>query len=240
MKPDYRPPSRSRLLNTPDGYCTVLCHARLGVPDETGFDHLVFPHAVHVEDVEVACTRCHSPEKHKMRVITRSECMNCHHEAQDIACGHCHPAQEALYTGKLAGSGLEEQPDPMADAEVECDGCHAVSSKMSIAAIQEACVDCHEAGYEEMVVDWINEVQDALARTALLAEEARRGIEAAHRQGREVGEAQGLLAQAETMVQAVEKGRGAHNFPLAIEVLEDADEDLRRALRAAEEGDATP
>ena len=39
-----------------------------------------FPHALHVKDVGIECTKCHSPEKHKMRIVTKSECMKCHHE----------------------------------------------------------------------------------------------------------------------------------------------------------------
>jgi hypothetical protein len=230
MQPDYRPPTRSQVMSTPDGYCTALCHARLGLPEEMEFDHIDFPHSLHVEDVEVACTRCHSPEKHKMRVITRTECMACHHEAQDIACGHCHREQEALYTGKVAAWGMEGTPDVMAEGEVECDGCHDLSSEISIEAIRELCVDCHEAGYEEMLGDWINEVQEALNRAALLAADVRHGVRTARGRGRNTDRAEALLASSEALIQLVEKGRGAHNYALSTDLLDGADKKLREAL----------
>ena len=230
MKPGYRPPARPRLLSAPDGYCTVLCHARLGLPEETEFDHLSFPHALHVEDVEVACIQCHSPEKHKMRVITRSECMSCHHEAQDIACGHCHPAQEGLYMGQVAAEGMEEMPDVMAEGEVTCQECHDLSAEMSIAAIQEACVDCHEPGYDEMLREWIHEVQEELGKTMVLAQEVRQGAKAARARQRDTSEAERLLARAESLLQLVEKGKGGHNYELSLELIRRADEKLQQAL----------
>ena len=41
--------------------------------------------------------------------------------------------------------GVTGEPDVMAEEEVECYECHDLSGQLSIAAIQETCVDCHEA-----------------------------------------------------------------------------------------------
>ena len=140
------PPSRSRLVTTPDGYCGILCHARLELPVETDFDHYVFPHALHVDDVEVPCADCHSPDKHKMRVITRSECMACHHEAEDIACGHCHPAAEALYLGEVATTtDVDAEPNFMAAEDVECLECHDLTASEPMVSLQQARREVDEA-----------------------------------------------------------------------------------------------
>ena len=230
MKGDYRPPSRSRVVTAPDGYCTVLCHARLGLPEETRFERMTFPHSAHVEDLEIACTRCHSPEKHKMRVITRSECMACHHEAEDIDCAHCHPAQNALYTGEAAAWGATGDADVMAQGEVACGGCHDLSEPMSIAGVQETCVACHEAGYDEMLGEWLNEVQEALGRASLLAEDVKRRMQTARQQGQDTAGAEELLRQAEPLLELVEKGKGAHNYALSGDLLQKAEEKLREAM----------
>ena len=229
MQPDYHPPARSHLLTAPDGYCTVLCHARLGLPEETRFDHLTFPHQLHVEDIEVECTQCHSPEKHKMQVITRSECMSCHHEAQDIACGHCHLAQEALYTGEVANWDVEGAPDFMAEEDVECVECHDLSSELSIAAIQETCIDCHEVGYDETLREWINQMQATLGNASLLLEKTRREAQIARSRRQNTAEADALLEQAEKLIQLVEKGKGAHNYELSLELIQQADAKLQKA-----------
>ena len=229
LSPKYAPPERPAILSTPDAYCTAMCHARLGLPEETSFDHLVFPHALHADDLEVACTSCHSPEKHKMRIITRSECMSCHHEAQDIACGHCHPAQEALFTGKAEKWDASGEPDVMLEAEVSCDGCHDLSEPSSFAGLQQMCVECHEAGYDEMLTEWVNEIQDALGKRLVQVEATRSSIEAARRRGADVAAAEALLKRAESLVALVEKGRGAHNYPWSTELLDEAEQKLDEA-----------
>ncbi len=238
MEPEYKPAARSRVLATPDGYCMVLCHSRLGLPEETPFDHLEFPHALHVEDLEVACTSCHSPDKHKMRVITRTECMACHHEAQDIACGHCHRGEEALYTGQLQSWGVDGEPDVMFEAEVECEGCHDLSAGMSIKSVQGTCVECHEAGYDEVLTEWINEVQEGLGRASLLAQEVRQSIDGSPRGTRGRPEAEVLLSASKSLIGLVESGKGAHNYSLSVDLLQQAEDGLRKAL--AEMGGEPP
>ena len=231
LKQGYTPPERPGLMTSEDAYCSVMCHARTGLPEETQFDRLIFPHDLHASGLEVACTKCHSPEKHKMRVITRSECMACHHEAEDMACGQCHPEQESLYTGKLATWGGEDgDPDVMFEGEVECTGCHHLSEDLSIEAIQAMCVDCHEAGYDEMLGEWINEVRDALGRVLVLAEDVKQGIKLGRTRGRNTAEAARLLQQAEPVIQLIEKGKGSHNHPLSVELLEGVEAQLKKAL----------
>ena len=84
-------PPKPAILASPSAYCAILCHARVMPADKVFFKEmeLQFPHALHVKDVGIECTKCHSPEKHKMRIVTKSECMKCHHENKDIDCGHC-------------------------------------------------------------------------------------------------------------------------------------------------------
>ena len=236
MDAAYRPPERSRLLASPDGSCSILCHARLGLPEEMPFDHLDFPHALHVEEVEVECTQCHSPDKHKMQIITRSECMDCHHEAQDIDCAHCHPHQDALYTGQVEEWGFADgYPDFMAEGDVTCDECHDLSAGLSIQDMQTGCVDCHEEGYDEMLGEWINDLQKNAGEISVQVESTRLDIEAARRRRQDTDEAEELHAQATRLVQLVDLGKGSHNSELAQELLEAAREKLQETKNLLEE-----
>ena len=237
---DYVAPKRPSTIATPDGYCTAMCHTRLGLPADTRFDQMTFPHELHADGLEVECTKCHSPEKHKMRIITRSECMSCHHEAQDIACGHCHPSQQALYTGQVADLGVSGDPDVMFEAEVECDGCHDLSGETTFAGLKEMCVECHEAEYGDMLTEWVTEIQGALGRSLVNLDRARRFVEASRRKGGDVVEPEALIRKAERMIRLVESGKGTHNYPLSLELLESADGKLEDALNRLGRQAATP
>ena len=230
MDRTYQVPNRPKLVTSPDGYCSTLCHVRIGLPEETPFDHMIFPHQLHAEGLEVACTKCHSPEKHKMRVITRTECMACHHKTQDISCGHCHPAQEALYTGKTTAWGVSGDPDVMAQGEVECTGCHDLSKPHVVADIQELCVACHEAGYDGMLGEWINEGQASLGRVLVLIKDVKQGIETSKKRGKNTDEAEALFEKSKRVAELIDKGKSTHNYALSGDLLNKAEADLKQAL----------
>ncbi|MBM2829099.1 MAG: hypothetical protein HW408_1631 [Actinobacteria bacterium] len=119
-------PPRPAILGSKSAYCSTLCHQRVGPSDKLFFKEMGsnFPHSLHVKDVGIECAKCHSPDKHKMRIVTKSECMKCHHENKDIDCAHCHKAQSALYEGKVKVFGVTPQPDYMAEAGTKCTECH--------------------------------------------------------------------------------------------------------------------
>ena len=222
---DYRPPRRPPLVSTPDGYCTALCHARIGLPEETEFEHMVFPHSLHAEDIEVECTVCHSPDKHKKQIITRTGCMSCHHEAEDIDCAHCHPATVALYTGEAADWGVEEgYPDFMADAEITCTECHDLTAELDIADLQTGCIDCHDEDYGPMLAEWINETQDTVGEVQ--AELAGLQSLLGRRRDDEARAAAAQLQAVSDMTRLIDLGKGAHNYELSVDLLQQARERL--------------
>ncbi|NNF84345.1 MAG: hypothetical protein HKM29_04230, partial [Deltaproteobacteria bacterium] len=114
-----RPP-RPAILASSSAYCLTLCHQRVQPPRDLFFREMEvrFPHSLHVEDVEIQCTTCHSPDKHKMRIVTKTECMACHHESRDIDCGQCHKAHKALYEGTVKPGGVSPSPDVMVQGDV--------------------------------------------------------------------------------------------------------------------------
>jgi hypothetical protein len=231
---------KGKLLGTPDGYCTVLCHSRLGLPDTVKYELMEFPHDLHARDIEIACTTCHSPEKHKMQIITVSECMSCHHEEQDIDCGHCHPAQKALYTGQVEASGVEALPDIMAEAEVECVGCHDLTAEgPTFERVEEACNDCHGEGYREMLVEWYNSLQESSTRVILLLNQIEEALNEVPPGTPKAAQVKRLFEEARQNYQIVDKGKGTHNPTLSEELLQAAEERLLEARELLGLGDET-
>lgn len=225
--------SKGKLLGTPDGYCTILCHKRIGLPPTLKYELMEFPHVLHASELEIACTTCHSPEKHKMQIITVSECMSCHHEQQDIDCGHCHPAQKALYTGVVEAIGVEPAPDIMAEAEVECVGCHDLSEEQgtTFEEVEAACNMCHEEGYDEILVEWYNGIQEAATRVILLLNDTEEWLKKSKPGAESTNKARRLFEEARQNYEIVDKGKGTHNPVLSEELLQDSEEKLKEALQ---------
>jgi len=184
-------------------------------------------HAIHDPDQQ-ACVTCHlahaSGERRLLRPrhLARSDCVSCHHEAEDIACGRCHLAQQALYAGEAPRLNLSGAPDFMAEAEVECQECHDLAGEHSILSVQQACVDCHETGYDEMLREWVDEIEPELARVALQHDQARQSFQAARSRRVDTAGAEELLRDASTIIDLVRRGRGAHNYEWSLELLEEA------------------
>ena len=199
-------------------------------------------HATH-DPTAQACVACHlshaSSERRLLRPqhLARSDCVSCHHEAEDMACGRCHPAQQALYSGEAPRWNASGAPDFMAEAEVECQECHDLSGEHSVLAVQQACVDCHEAGYDETLREWIGEIEDELANVALQRQQARLSLEAARRRGVDTAGAEKDLRDASETIDLLTRGRGAHNYEWSLELLEEAGARLEevQALHAPSE-----
>jgi len=228
-------PPRPAILATPSAYCATLCHARVMPSDKVFFREmeLQFPHSLHVKDVGIECARCHSPEKHKMRIVTKSECMKCHHENKDIDCGHCHRAQQALYEGKVKGFGVAAVPDVMAAAKTKCTECHDLKKgAQTVLSVKAKCEECHSAKYGKMLLDWKQEITARENAIAVALEEAKEYVARTKKTGKSVVREETLLRQAETNYLAVANGRGTHNHNLSLELLKAAKADLDKVSAA--------
>lgn len=228
-------PPRPAILATPSAYCAALCHARVMPSDKVFFREmeLQFPHALHVKDVGIECARCHSPEKHKMRIVTKSECMKCHHESKDIDCGHCHRAQQALYEGKVKAFGVAAVPDVMAAAKTKCTECHDLKKgAQTVLSVKAKCEECHSEKYGKMLLDWKQEITARENAVAVALEEAKEHVARTKKTGKSVAREETLLRQAETNYLAVANGRGTHNHKLSLELLKAAQADLDKVSAA--------
>jgi hypothetical protein len=228
-------PPKPAILASPSAYCATLCHARVMPSDKVFFREmeLQFPHALHVKDVGIECAKCHSPEKHKMRIVTKSECMKCHHESKDIDCAHCHKAQQALYEGKVKAYGVTPAPDVMAAGKTKCIECHDLKKgTQTVLTVKAKCEGCHDAKYGRMLLDWKQEITKQENAIAVALEEAKEYVARTKKAGRDVSKEETLVRQADANYQAVSAGRGVHNHKLSKEMLRAAQADLDKVLAA--------
>ncbi len=227
-------PPRPAILASSSAYCMTLCHQRVQPPKDLFFQEMEvrFPHALHVEDVGIECTKCHSPDKHKMRIVTKSECMSCHHESRDIDCGHCHKAHKALYEGKVKPFGVSPSPDVMAEAGIVCTECHELKKgTQTVLTVKGKCEECHSEKYGTMLLGWKEEITAKENAIAVGIEEAREYLDRTEKIGTNVEAEKKLLKGAETNYGIVSNGRGTHNIELSRELLKSSQDALDRILK---------
>lgn len=227
-----RPP----LLKGDSGYCTEFCHGRLGIPSRVTFQEmqLEFPHLQHAEEIGIRCSACHSPEKHKMRIVTKTECMSCHHEERDVECAECHSSQAKLYNGEVQIAGIDPSPDYMKEGDVDCTDCHDLSGNVpqNVVTVKEKCASCHDEdeSYAEMALTWEKEILEMENQIAVDLEEAGNLVMRMRRLGRDTQKLEALLDSARSSYALVTGGRGIHNYELSTEMLEKALADLKVIL----------
>jgi len=227
-------PPRPAILASPSAYCATLCHQRVRPPEKVFFKEMEvdFPHTLHVQDVGIGCAKCHSPEKHKMRIVTRSECMACHHESKDIDCGHCHKAQKALYEGKVKAYGVAPKADVMAQADTKCTECHDLKKgAQTVLTVKAKCEGCHSAKYGQMLLRWKEEITAKENAIAVALEEAKGHVDRNRKMGAKVDENERLVREAEANYLAVSNGRGTHNYRLSRELLAAAQASIDKVLK---------
>ena len=195
------------ILASASGYCRV-CHSTSHLGTAISFADATYDHNRHIA-AGLACQTCHSVEEHGKTTIVREQCMGCHHgKEQKRTCESCHRVQAGFYRGSLAGTDVKGEPDVMAKADVGCDGCHDLSAtEPLVKVVQKACVTCHEAGFDEMLVEWINDDQKAVQELAVLVAQAE-GAPGA-------GSHRAEIAQAKAIYEAMLAAKGPHNTSLA-------------------------
>jgi hypothetical protein len=197
------------LLSKPDGICNSLCHSRLPRPAVMTYEKANFPHDSHSQDLDLSCTKCHDPDKHRQKIIKREACKECHHGDVPIACVSCHWRQNDLYKGESAELGLKGAPDLMAAAGVGCEGCHDLTKSATLETIGAKCLGCHSKDYKQTLSDWATELTRSGSQLSAILDSARTELEAAQRVGRsvhdetlaldEIGRRSAFLAQAQPL-----------------------------------------
>jgi nitrate/TMAO reductase-like tetraheme cytochrome c subunit len=157
----YRPAKLLVETAAAPGVCSQ-CHA--GIEEiGAGVFGLSFSHKPHVVGKKMECGLCHSnSRRHGELIATKEGCAACHHEDAKADCGSCHVIQKALYAGgELAGLAVPK--DIMADAGVDCIGCHEPKAGRISRPGAAACVSCHEESYKQTFADWQSAYQELRA-----------------------------------------------------------------------------
>ncbi|NOZ74767.1 MAG: hypothetical protein GXO90_05235 [FCB group bacterium] len=132
---------------------------------------ITFSHDIHINTNKLPCTKCHSNRKsHGETIITRAECLNCHHTQEKVSCEYCHQTQAGFYQGTLDLTG-EAEPDYMAQGDVDCLGCHSgEEDDPVIRPTGETCTNCHDDEYGEYLTEWQTEVAGNMKRLEQMIE----------------------------------------------------------------------
>lgn len=187
------------------------CHYGIEDISVDVFD-LRFSHKRHILKNGQSCYQCHSNKKqHGELIITRAECLNCHHSSATKECGYCHDSQMGLYEGSLFDSE-NPLPDIMYEAEVTCRDCHENDDEEISRDTDEKCISCHDDSYVDLYKEWQSEVTDLLNEV----EQLLAGISS----NRSSSDSELLLGlQAEADMIRYDRSSGVHNHDLVIERL---------------------
>jgi len=183
------------------------------------FSNIEKIHNVHVTKNGVDCEECHNSIEHgKIKMISSLEanCENCHSLK--------HTPQRELYMG-AGGKDVESIPNRMFAAQVSCEGCHLDLNGDGVSDLSEkkqACVKCHSEGYDRMLDKWIAGINETLNDISPSIDYARKLVVSAKEQGKDVTAEETYLRDAESNVNLVKEGRGAHNVDYALRLLENA------------------
>jgi nitrate/TMAO reductase-like tetraheme cytochrome c subunit len=164
----------------------LTCHSGIEEIKKSVFG-LKFPHKSHLVVQNLACSTCHSNARtHGELVATKQTCAGCHHQDPKKDCASCHALQEALYEGGTI-DGIAVDKDMMAEAGVDCAGCHVDAKKAVVRPDGGKCVECHgKADYGKTFAEWqatVNrltvDLEAALreARKAALSEEQKKVVQ---------------------------------------------------------------
>jgi nitrate/TMAO reductase-like tetraheme cytochrome c subunit len=120
-----------------------------------------FEHKKHVYLQQLPCKTCHSNmRRHGELVVQRADCLACHHREEN-RCATCHELQQALYTAEDPPLPIDA-PDMMAEAGVECRGCHENEDGTITKVTALRCVNCHDESYVEILETWQEEIRSGV------------------------------------------------------------------------------
>jgi len=176
-------------------------------------------HQMHVTDHKVDCMNCHQEIEHVApRHIqeAQAECDACHTSG--------HSPQRDLYAG-IGGKGIPPMPDFMYRAGVRCEGCHfdQGDDREVRAAGEISCMSCHGPDYRQIFLDWTETIR---RRSSALR---RQWVSTERLAGSRAPQA---LADSLANLELVEAGKGIHNFPYSIALLEASHRQINEAREA--------
>jgi len=188
------------------------CHAGIEEINTQVFG-LNFPHKRHLTEQKIQCSVCHSNAvKHGEFIATKQSCAVCHHRDSSKDCTICHRIQTQFYQGGLiAGDKIPE--DMMFEAEVDCSGCHLDSRNQIYRSDKDKCLDCHEQGYDEILLEWQNSIKELVSDLESSLKETK-ALKLSPAQQAEIQKMEQILQKVK-----LDGSLGVHNFSFIEEFL---------------------
>jgi hypothetical protein len=198
----------------------INCHFGMEDVSVRVFD-INFSHNIHLVKNRLECSQCHSNRtQHGELLMSKSDCLSCHHTQEEVDCESCHELQAEIYSG-FTDLSDEEIPDVMYDEEVTCAECHLDRSIITGIQGQRSCVDCHDDEYEDMVFEWQSESDESISeiRAGLNRVKTSRLTESQHMS----------LGRIKSGVEKIENdgSQGVHNIELVEQILTEYNEILK-------------
>jgi hypothetical protein len=158
----------------------------------------------------------------------------------DYSCDICHKSKHSgekeMYMG-IGGKGVESLPSPMFVAQVDCIGCH-VSKKgkaemehfegFTLVPSEDGCISCHGKDYKGMLSDWKSSLDEALKKTSVRIEAAKKILETAKGDNPNLAQAKKLYDDARHNFEFVKFSKGVHNVDYALSLLSFADQSAEK------------
>jgi len=190
-----------------------------------------FLHDIHIKNSGLSCSNCHSNmQSHGELVISRQECLSCHHTQDELDCGSCHDLQARIYAGTV-NFASESLPDIMYEEGVECFSCHEGADKPIDKATKEACVNCHDSDYKEILIEWQDETTESMIQIsealAILPYQSLSDEEQL-----KVDKIRSTLAKIEA-----DKSKGAHNIELINQTFSEYEKFINELPGKVDEGE---
>lgn len=188
-----------------------------------------FLHRMHVSEHKVECLNCHIEIIHGIPAreeALATECQSCHSPAAG------HSAVRDLYRG-IGGKGVKPRPAAMYLAGIHCETCHSLPQGEHRRANEVSCMACHGPRYLTIYRSWKVGLDKREKGMGMMLQAIKQKFEKSDgRVPQQVGE---FLKEAEANLSLVQSGRGIHNPPYAVSLLERAYSDTLSALKAAGE-----
>jgi len=222
--------------HVPEGKC-VECHNEPILLSAKYTSQVL--HQKHVTDHKIECSNCHAALRHEIGQIPTlahpsTLCDRCHSK-------EVHGGPQDFYRGR-GGIGVPESPSLMYATNIDCVACHRKTQEGHAAlhttqyaerAIEEACVDCHGPGFDEMLRHWrslLTKAENDTNQRIFNAQKALSEFEKSAGRSAEFRRAQTLLNEARNNYSTVLLGRGVHNIEYAIKLLNVANNKAEQAL----------
>ena len=194
-------------------------------------------HSTHITQHKIECDLCHLSMQHKstFKESVIPDCQTCHEGF--------HEAQKDLFVGH-GGIGVTDQPNPMFERGISCQGCHIVHTNAdsvgfageTFIASGASCESCHGAGYSRLLDNWKRSAELKVKAVGKALEDANRLV--SHRTASKPSEVaqDSLLREAVYNFNMVQKGKPIHNIVYANRLLDASYERVQQFYELSQPG----